>query len=306
MIDMSVDIAGVTLRNPVILASGCCGFGQDYMELYPLSAVGGISLKGMTREPRRGNPPPRIAETAGGLMNSVGLQNPGVEQFLAEELPLLEGCDTVLIANVAGNTVEDYCALTERLCADAPQIAMIELNISCPNVKHGGAAFGMSCAGAAEVVRAVRARCTKPLMVKLTPNVTDIGEIAAAVESEGADAVSLINTIMGMQIDIDTGRPVFRNNIAGLSGPAVFPVALRMVWQTASRVKIPIVGLGGIERWQDAAQMMLAGASAVQVGSALMNNPMAPIEIVQGLALWLEHRGAASIADVVGGVRPWQ
>lgn len=303
MAKLSVNLCGVDFKNPVIAASGCFGFGQEYEKMYPVSVFGGISLKGMTYEERQGNPPPRIAETPSGMLNSVGLQNPGVEAFLAHELPRIVNKDTVLIANAAGSTVEDYCALVERL-SDS-DVDMIELNISCPNVKHGGAAFGVSCEGAASVVRAVRRVCKKPLIVKLSPNVTDIASIAEAVEAEGADAISLINTLLGMRIDIKTRRPVLHNNVGGMSGPAVFPIAVRMVWQVANRVKVPVIGLGGIEKWQDAIEMMMAGASAIQIGAAMFYDPYAPIKIVDGMNQWLDSQGIKDVNEIVGTVKPW-
>ena len=275
---LKVNLAGVTLKNPVITASGCCGYGREYDKLYPIERLGGISVKGTTLQERQGNPPCRIAETPSGMLNSVGLQNPGVEAVLQNELPHLKSRDVVVIANVAGSTVEEYCAIAERL--DSSGIDLLEVNISCPNVKEGGAAFGTSCTSAAEVVAQMRRRTSKPMMVKLSPNVTDIVSIARAVEDAGADAVSLINTLLGMRIDLKTRRPVLHNNVGGLSGPAVFPVAVRMVWQVASAVKIPVVGMGGISCWQDAIEMMLAGARAVQIGAALFTDPYTPVRVI--------------------------
>ncbi len=303
MANLLVNIAGVEFKNPVITASGCFGFGKEYEKLYPLSRLGGISLKGMTYAERAGNPVPRIAETPAGMLNSVGLQNPGVDAFLANELPYLKDKGTVLIANAAGSSVEDYCALVERL-SDS-DIDMVELNISCPNVKQGGAAFGVACDSAAHVVKEVRKVCKKPLMVKLSPNVTDIASIAQAVEAEGADAISLINTLFGMRIDIESRRPVLAMNAGGLSGPCVFPVAVRMVWQVANRVKIPVVGLGGIEKWQDAIEMMLAGANAIQVGTAMFYDPYAPLKIIEGVNQWLDDHGIKDVNEIVGQVKPW-
>ena len=303
MANLSVNIAGVEFKNPVITASGCFGFGKEYEKLYPLSRLGGISLKGMTYAERAGNPVPRIAETPAGMLNSVGLQNPGVDAFLANELPYLKDKGTVLIANAAGSSVEDYCALVERL-SDS-DIDMVELNISCPNVKQGGAAFGVACDSAAHVVKEVRKVCKKPLMVKLSPNVTDIASIAQAVEAEGADAISLINTLFGMRIDIESRRPVLAMNAGGLSGPCVFPVAVRMVWQVANRVKIPVVGLGGIEKWQDTIEMMLAGANAIQVGTAMFYDPYAPLKIIEGVNQWLDDHGIKDVNEIVGQVKPW-
>ena len=300
---LKVNLAGVTLKNPVITASGCCGYGREYDKLYPIERLGGISVKGTTLQERQGNPPCRIAETPSGMLNSVGLQNPGVEAFLQNELPHLKSRDVVVIANVAGSTVEEYCAIAERL--DSSGIDLLEVNISCPNVKEGGAAFGTSCTSAAEVVAQMRRRTSKPMMVKLSPNVTDIVSIARAVEDAGADAVSLINTLLGMRIDLKTRRPVLHNNVGGLSGPAVFPVAVRMVWQVASAVKIPVVGMGGISCWQDAIEMMLAGARAVQIGAALFTDPYTPVRVIEGMDPWLEENGVSDVNEIVGAVRPW-
>ncbi len=303
MADLRVKIAGVELKNPLIAASGTFGFGQEYQEFYPVSTLGGISCKGITLQERGGNPPPRVAETPAGMLNAVGLQNPGVEHFIREDLPWLKQQDVVVIANIAGNTPEDYCEMAEKLSAS--DVDMIELNISCPNVKQGGVQFGTSCAGVEGITAAVREHCTKPLIVKLSPNVADIGEIAAAAEFAGADAVSLINTLTGMRIDIHTRRPILRNNTGGLSGPAVFPVAVRMVWQAASRVKIPVIGLGGISTWQDAVEMLLAGASALQIGTALFTDPYAPVKILQGLERYLQDAGLSSVKELTGKVLPW-
>jgi len=303
MANLAVNIAGVTLKNPVITASGCCGFGREFLDFYPLSALGGISLKGTTLNPREGNPPHRIAEAPAGMLNSVGLQNPGVKVLLEKDLPWLKQQDTVLIANLAGSSPEEYRAVTEAV--EGSDIDMIELNISCPNVKAGGIGFGTDCDLAAGVIREVRAATTKPLIVKLTPNVTDITAIAKVAEAEGADAVSLINTITAMRIDINTRRPILHNNTGGLSGPAVFPVAVRMVWQAANAVKIPVIGLGGISTWQDGIEMMMAGARAIQVGAALFTNPMAPVEIVEGMNAWLDKQGIKDINEIVGTVKPW-
>lgn len=303
MADLKVKIAGVPFENPLIGASGTVGFGHEYAEFYPLSTLGGISCKGITLKERPGNPPPRIAETSAGMLNSVGLQNPGVEHFIREDLPWLKQQGTAVIVNIAGSTPEDYCAMAERL--SGTDIDMIELNISCPNVKAGGAQFGVTPQGVESITAEVRKRCTKPLMVKLTPNVADIAENAAAAEAAGADAVSLINTLTGMRIDIHTRRPVLRNNTGGMSGPAVFPVAVRMVWQTAQRVKIPVVGLGGISTWQDAVEMMLAGAAAFQVGTAFFTDPYAPVKILKGLDEYLNQNKIASVTELTGKVKPW-
>ena len=251
---LAVNFAGVDFKNPLIPASGTFGYGKEYEEFYPLSILGGISVKGTTEKLRTGNLPPRIAETPSGMLNSVGLQNPGIDHFIAHELPYLKTKDTVIIANMAGSTADGYREVAEKL--DGTDVDMIEVNISCPNVKAGGAAFGVSCEGAASITKIVRAATKKPIMVKLSPNVTNIAEIAKAVEAEGADAVSLINTLLGMRIDIKSRRPVLRNNVGGLSGPAVFPVAVRMVWQVANAVKIPVCGMGGISTWEDVVEMI--------------------------------------------------
>lgn len=303
MANLKVTIAGVEFQNPVIAASGTFGFGREFSEFYPLSALGGISCKGITPEERPGNPPPRIAETPAGMLNSVGLQNPGVDRFIKDDLPWLKQQGTVVIANIAGSTPEDYCRMAEKL--SETDVDMVELNISCPNVKQGGVQFGTTCEGVENITAAVRKVCRKPLMVKLSPNVADIAEIAAAAESAGADALSMINTLTGMRIDIKTRRPVLRNNTGGLSGPAVFPVAVRMVWQAHRRVKIPIVGMGGVSTWRDAAELMLAGASAVQVGTALFRDPYAPLKITDGLNRWLDENNAKSAAELTGAMKPW-
>ncbi|WP_195276662.1 dihydroorotate dehydrogenase [Anaerotruncus rubiinfantis] len=300
---LSVNIAGVTFKNPVITASGCCGFGREYDKLYPMEKLGGVSLKGITPLERQGNPPCRVAETPAGMLNSVGLQNPGVDAFLRDELPGIANRDIVRIANVAGASVDDYRLMAEKL--DESAVSIIEVNISCPNVKEGGVAFGISCQSAVAVVAAMRGATKKPLMVKLTPNVTDITEIARAVEDAGADAVSLINTLLGMRIDLKTRRPVLHQNVGGLSGPAVFPVAVRMVWQVANAVKIPVVGMGGIEKWQDAVEMMLAGARAVQIGAALFADPYTPLKVIDGMNRWLDENHIADVNEIVGAVKPW-
>ncbi|MDO5125980.1 MAG: dihydroorotate dehydrogenase [Ruminococcus sp.] len=303
MADLRVNVAGVEFKNPVIPASGTFGYGREYEKFYPISKLGGISIKGTTLEPRQGNPGPRVAETPSGMLNSVGLQNGGLQMFLDYELPNLLKKDIRIVANIAGATVEECAELARRLNGTA--VDMIELNISCPNVKHGGAAFGTSCDSAAGITAAVRKASDKPLMVKLSPNVTNIVDIAKAVEAEGADAVSLINTLLGMRIDIKTRRPILKNNMGGLSGPAVFPVAVRMVWQVANAVNIPVMGMGGIATWEDAVEMMMAGAQAIQIGAAIFRNPYAPIEIVDGLNKFCDDNGIKSITEIVGTVKPW-
>ncbi len=303
MADLRVNIAGVEFSNPLIAASGTFGFGHEFREFYPLSTLGGISCKGITLAERPGNPPPRIAETPGGMLNAVGLQNPGVDYFIEHDLPWLREQGTVIIANIAGNTPEDYCRMAEKL-SDS-DVDMVELNISCPNVKQGGVQFGTSCAGVENITAAVRKYCKKPLMVKLSPNVSDIAEIAAAAEAAGADALSMINTLTGMRIDIRSRRPIIRNNTGGLSGPALLPVAVRMVWQAAQRVKIPIVGMGGVSKWEDAAELMLAGASALQIGTVLFTDPYAPVKILDGLNRYLDQNKIRSVTELTGKVQVW-
>ena len=305
MTDMSrlgIDFAGVHFKNPIIPASGTFGYGREFEEFYPLSELGGISVKGTTGQCRTGNLPPRIAETPSGMLNSVGLQNPGIDHFIAEELPYLKTKDTVVIANIAGSTAEEYAEIARKL--DSTDVDMIEVNISCPNVKAGGAAFGVSCDGAAHITKIVRQATSKPVMMKLSPNVTSIADIAKACEAEGADAVSLINTLLGMRIDIRTGRPILHNNVGGLSGPAVFPVAVRMVWQVANAVKIPVCGMGGVSSWEDAVEIMMAGASVVQVGAAIFNDPMVPVKINEGLADYCAEKNIM-LKDIIGSVKPW-
>ena len=304
MLDLSVNLAGVTLKNPIVVASGTFGFGREYGRFYNLSELGGICAKGLTLHRREGNPAPRIAETPMGILNSVGLQNPGVDGFIAEELPFLRQFDTKVIANISGNTPEEYGIMCEKL-ADAG-VDMIEVNISCPNVKAGGLAYGTRPDLAAEVTEIAKKYAGQvPVMVKLSPNVTDITEIARAVEGAGADALSLINTLRGMRIDVNTRRPILKMNTGGLSGPAVLPVAVRMVWETAQAVKLPILGMGGVSKGADAAQLMLAGASAVAVGTALFADPFAPLKVRDGLARLAQQQGLEAVRELTGGVKPW-
>lgn len=301
---LNVNIAGVEFKNPIIAASGSYGFGREYNEFYPISKIGGISCKGTTLEPREGNAPPRVAETPSGMLNSVGLQNPGVEHFVKNEVPWIKQQGTVCIANIAGNAVEDY-AKTAEIVNDS-DVDMVELNVSCPNVKHGGMQFGTSCAGLSEVVTAVRAKLTKkPLIVKLSPNVTDITELARAAESSGADCVSLINTLLGMRIDIRTKRPILHNNVGGFSGNAVFPVAVRMVWQVRNAISVPIIGMGGVTNYKEAVEMMMAGADAIQVGTANFTDPFAMPKIIDGLQKYAEENGLNNISEIVATVKPW-
>jgi len=304
-VDMRVDLAGVTLKNPVVVASGTFGFGREYSRFYDLRELGGICAKGLTLHPRAGNPAPRVAETPMGMLNSVGLENPGVDAFIEEELPFLRQFDTKVIANISGNTPEEYGVMCEKLAQAG--VDMIEVNISCPNVKAGGLAYGTRPELAAEVTETAKSHAGNvPVMVKLSPNVTDITEIARAVEGAGADALSLINTIRGMRIDVNTRRPVLKMNTGGLSGPAVLPVAVRMVWEVSQAVRLPVLGMGGVSRGEDAAQLMLAGASAVAVGTALFADPFAPLKVRDGLADIAAQQGLASVKELTGGVRPWQ
>lgn len=303
MAKLSVNVAGVDFKNPVIPASGVFGYGREYEELFPLSALGGIATKGTTLHMRPGNPAPRIAETPSGMINSVGLQNPGIDAFIEKELPNLMTKDTVILANIAGSTAEECAEVAAKL--EDTDVHMIELNISCPNVKQGGAAFGVHCESAAAVTAAVRKATSKPLAVKLSPNVTSITDIAKAVEAAGADALSLINTLLGMRIDINTRRPILRNNYGGMSGPAVFPLAVRMVHQVANAVSIPVIGMGGIDSGKAAIEMMMAGARAVQVGGAIFTDPYAPVRIIEEMNQWLDEHGVADINEIVGCVETW-
>ena len=314
MPDMKVNLAGVELKNPIVVASGTFGFGREYAQFYDLGELGGICAKGLTLHRREGNPAPRIAETPMGILNSVGLQNPGVDDFIETELPFMRQYDTKVIANISGNTPEEYGIMCEKLSAAG--VDMIEVNISCPNVKAGGLAYGTRPELAAEVTEMAKKHSTVPVMVKLSPNVTDITEIARAVEEAGADAVSLINTLRGMRIDINTCRPVLKMNTGGLSGPAVLPVAVRMVWEVSSAVKIPVLGMGGVAKGEDAAQLMLAGAAAVAVhgrtraqmyaGNAdCFADPDAPVKVRDELAQIAEKQGLSSVAQLTGGVKPW-
>lgn len=304
-VDMSVNLAGMVMKNPIVVASGTFGFGREYSEFYDLSELGGICAKGLTLHRREGNPAPRIAETPMGILNSVGLQNPGVDAFIEEELPFLRKYDVKVIANISGNTPEEYGIMCDKLSAAG--VDMIEVNISCPNVKAGGLAYGTKPELAAEVTEvAKRHSANVPVMVKLSPNVTDITEIARAVESAGADALSLINTLRGMRIDINTGRPVLKMNTGGLSGPAVLPVAVRMVWEVANAVNIPILGMGGVSKGSDAAQLMMAGAAAVAVGTACFADPYAPVKVRDELRQIACGKKCDKVSDLTGSVKPWQ
>ena len=303
MLKTQVHIArGLTIKNPVMTASGTFGYGLEYGDFIDLNRLGGVLVKGTTLHPRQGNPYPRMAETPSGMLNAVGLQNKGVDYFCEHIYPTISGYDTAMIVNVSGSQIEDYIETAEKINA-LERIPAIELNISCPNVKEGGMAFGVTCAGAASVVRAVRAVYDKTLIVKLSPNVTDITEIARAVEAEGADSISMINTLLGMAIDAEKRRPVLSTITGGLSGPAVKPIALRMVWQTAQAVKVPIIGMGGIASATDAIEFLLAGASAVEVGTYNFVDPSVTTQIVDGIEDYMRRHGFTDIQDLIGALQ---
>jgi dihydroorotate dehydrogenase (NAD+) catalytic subunit len=301
-VDMRVWIGALELRNPVMPASGTFGSGREYADFLDLAELGAVVTKGVSVEPWPGNESPRMAETASGMLNSIGLQNPGVEAFCANDLVWLASRDVPVIVNVVGHSVEEYAAVAERLERE-PTVSALELNISCPNVDAGGMAFGTTCQAAAAVTRAVRSVSTKTLVVKLSPNVTDIAEIARAVEAEGADAVSLINALLGMTIDTDTFRPTLARGAGGLSGPAIKPVAVRMVWQVAGAIDVPVIGMGGISTAGDAAEFMLAGATAVAVGTANFVDPAATVRVAQGLERFCAERGITRVAELIGAAR---
>ena len=299
MANLNVEIGNLRLKNPVMTASGTFGYGEEFADFIDLSRLGGILVKGTTLHHREGNPYPRMAETPAGMLNAVGLQNKGVNYFAETIYPRIRTIDTNIIVNVSGSTVEDYIATAERI-AQLEQIPAIELNISCPNVKEGGMAFGTSCKSASKVVKAVRKVYPKTLIVKLSPNVTDITEIARAVEAEGADSVSLINTLLGMAINAKTRRPMLSTVTGGLSGACVKPVALRMVWQTCKTVKIPVIGLGGIMNAMDAVEFLLAGATAVQIGTANFIDPQITIKVIDGINDYLKRHGYNSVQEIIG------
>ena len=299
MARLNVKISNLELKNPVMTASGTFGYGLEFADLMPIDGIGGIIVKGTTLNPREGNDYPRMAETASGMLNCVGLQNKGVDYFCEHIYPQIKDIDTNMIVNVSGSSPEDYAECAARIDA-LENIPAIELNISCPNVKDGGMAFGVTCAGAASVVKAVRQRYHKTLIVKLSPNVTDIAEIARAVEAEGADSVSLINTLMGMAIDIEKRKTLLSINTGGLSGPCVKPVALRMVWQVAKAVKIPVIGLGGISTAKDAIEFLMAGATAIEIGTANFLNPAVSIKVRDGINDWLDAHGCQSVEEIIG------
>lgn len=306
MVKTAVTLSGVTLKNPVIPASGTFGFGREFAELYDLNCLGSIATKGTTVSPRFGNPTPRIAEAPDGMVNSVGLQNPGLDKVVSEELPALAKLfGGPVVANISGFSVDEYvqCA---RAMDKIPNVGILEVNVSCPNVHGGGMAFGTDPKCAAEVTKAVKAATGKPVYIKLSPNVTDITKIARACEDAGADGLCLINTLLAMRIDLKTKKPVLANTFGGLSGPAVFPVALRMIWQVYEAVKIPIIGTGGISSAEDVIEMLLAGATAVEVGAANLKNPWAAKEIVEALPAAMEKYRIDDLSDIIGGAHEWQ
>ena len=301
--NLNVNLCGIELSNPIIPASGTFGFGYEFAELYDINELGTFSFKGTTKDPRFGNPTPRIAECYSGMINAVGLQNPGVEKVIAEELPKLKKCfNKPVMANVSGFSIEDYAYTCEKLDKEE-QVGWLEVNVSCPNVHGGGMSFGTQPEAAAEVTRAVKAVTTKPVIIKLSPNVTDIVSIAKACEEAGADGISLINTLLGMRIDLRTRKPVIANKMGGFSGPAIFPVAVRMVYQVANAVNIPVVGMGGVSTAEDVIEMMLAGATAVEVGAANLVNPYACRDIIRDLPKVMEKYGINNLSEIIGGVK---
>lgn len=301
MANLSVNLAGVELKNPVMTASGTFGSGLEYSEFVDLNKLGAVVTKGVANVPWPGNPTVRIAETASGMINAIGLQNPGIDVFTNRDLKALEAYDTKVIVNVCGKSKEDYLEVVERL-GDEKRVDMLEINISCPNVKEGGIAFGQKAEAAYEITKAVKEKAKQPVIMKLSPNVTDIAEMARAVEDGGADVVSLINTLTGMKIDVNRRKFALANKTGGLSGPAIKPVAVRMVYQVAQAVKIPIIGMGGIATWEDAMEFILAGATAVSVGTANFNNPMTTMEVIDGMEKYLQAQNIDSITELIGAV----
>ena len=303
MVNTKVNLCGIELSNPVIPASGTFGYGYEFAELYDINELGTFSFKGTTKDPRFGNPTPRIAECTAGMINAVGLQNPGVEKVIAEELPKLKACfHKPVMANVSGFSVEDYAYTCEKLDKE-DQVGWLEVNVSCPNVHGGGMSFGTQPEAAAEVTRAVKAVTTKPVIIKLSPNVTDIVSIAKACEDAGADGISLINTLLGMRIDLKSRKPIIANKMGGFSGPAIFPVAVRMVYQVANAVKIPVVGMGGVSSAEDVIEMMLAGATAVEIGAANLVDPYICRDIIDKLPAVMDAYGIENLTDIIGGVK---
>lgn len=302
MTDMKINFCGVEFKNPIVTASGTFGFGMEYNDYASIEEYGGFGAKGLTRYPREGNKPPRIAETPSGILNSVGLQNPGVEYFAENIMPDLAKYDTNVIVNMSGNTIEEYCEMAQIL--SETDAAVIEMNVSCPNVKHGGLAFGTDPKTVYELTKAVKAHSKKPLVVKLSPNVTSITDIAKAAEEGGADGLSLINTLLGMKIDVNTRRPILANNMGGLSGPCVKPVAVRMVYQVHNAVNIPIIGMGGVMSAEDVIEFMLAGASLVALGTGLFVKPDLIFDVKRGIEAYMNTHGISDIKDIIGKVMP--
>ena len=302
MYNMKVNIAGVELKNPVMTASGTFGSGMEYSDFVDLGKLGSVVTKGVANVPWPGNPTPRIAEIRGGMMNAIGLQNPGIDTFCSRDLPFLEKFDTKVIVNVCGKTAEEYCEVVERL-GDEPRVDMMEINISCPNVKCGGISFGQDPKAVEEITKEIKRHAKQPVIMKLSPNVTDITEIARAAEAGGADAISMINTLTGMKIDVNRRTFAIANKTGGVSGPAVHPIAVRMVYQTAQAVSVPIIGMGGIATAEDALEFILAGASAVAVGTANFRNPMATMEVIEGIEEYMRRQNVESITELIGAVK---
>ena len=300
---LELEVSGLKFKNPLLAASGTIGYGREYEKFFPLSVLGGICVKGTTKEKRFGNESPRVAETPSGMLNSVGLENPGIDAFIEEHLPYLLQKNTVVISNIAGKDYSSYAYLAERL--ESTKVDAIELNISCPNIKEGGLSFGSDTKQVEKVVSIVRRKTKKTLIVKLSPNVTSIGEIAKAAQNSGADMISLINTVHGMKIDIKTKRPILKNNIGGLSGPAILPIAVYMVYMAKKAVSIPIIGCGGISTFEDALEIIMAGASLFQIGTILFTDPISPISILKNLDNWLIKNNIKNIKEVCGSVIPW-
>jgi len=304
-LDLSVEIAGIKLKNPVVTASGTSGFGREYLPYYSLSAIGAITTKGVCLEPKEGNKTPRVAETPSGMLNAIGLQNPGVKYFIENELPNIRKYNTKIIVNIFGKDIEEYCEVAEIL--SETDIDMLEVNISCPNVKEGGIYFGTDPKMAEKITKSIKKYAgKKPVAVKLSPNVTDIALMAKAVENSGADCISMINTLVGMRIDIKTKRPVLKNNIGGLSGAAIKPVAVKMIWQVRNAVKLPIIGMGGITNSDDAIELMLAGADAVAVGTAAFNDPKTVLKVIDGIADYMISGNIKSVREITGAVKIWE
>jgi dihydroorotate dehydrogenase (NAD+) catalytic subunit len=303
-LDLSVEIAGVKFKNPVFTASGTCGFGLDYLPFYSLSEIGAVTTTGISLDPKEGNKTPRVAETAGGMLNAIGLENPGVRYFIGNILPKIKKYDTKIIVNIFGRNTGEFCEVAELL--SETDIDILELNISCPNVKEGGILFGTCPKMAEEITSSVKKYAgNKPISVKLSPNVTDIAEIARAVENGGADCISMINTLVGMKIDTRTRRPVLKNNIGGLSGAAIKPVAVRMIWQVKKAVKLPVIGMGGVVSGDDAVEMMLAGANAVAVGTAAFTDPEAVLKVIDGISDYMTENNIKSVKDITGAAEAW-